>query len=201
VASRHSAPPAAGFHDVARDGADHYRHRRLERSPLLRVAEWRGAGGFVGSGQCVVGTRRQATSYSGGQVACGPALHKVLSVAGSTLICFTGYTYISDNDAPVPQAVRAVGRILPTPILGGLHQQYARICVARTPRDTNLNRASAVVRRLLVWCFRNRETGAITVAQTPNLALSVILVSTAILWLRHPKVPYRQWPRWSPPAV
>jgi multisubunit Na+/H+ antiporter MnhB subunit len=43
-----------------------------------------------------------------------------------------------------------------------------------------------VVRRLLLWCFRNRETGAITVAQTPNLALSVFLVSMAILWLGHP---------------
>src|SRR5438105_15156563 len=58
--------------------------------------------------------------------------------------------------------------------------------VARTPRDTNLNRADAVVRRLLLWCFRNRETGAITIAQTPNLALSVFLVATAILWLTHP---------------
>jgi hypothetical protein len=58
--------------------------------------------------------------------------------------------------------------------------------VARTPKDTNLNRAGAVVRRLLLWCFRNRETGAITVAQTPNLALSVFLVATAILWLTHP---------------
>ena len=42
------------------------------------------------------------------------------------------------------------------------------------------------MRRLLLWCFCNRETGAITVAQTPNLALSVFLVATAILWLRHP---------------
>jgi hypothetical protein len=60
--------------------------------------------------------------------------------------------------------------------------------VARTPKDTNLNRAGAVVRRLLLWCFRNRETGAITVAQTPNLALSAFLVATAILWLMHPNV-------------
>ena len=43
-----------------------------------------------------------------------------------------------------------------------------------------------MVRRFLLWCFRNRETGAITVAQTPNLALSVFLISTAILWLGHP---------------
>jgi hypothetical protein len=49
-----------------------------------------------------------------------------------------------------------------------------------------LTRAGAVARRLLLWCFRNRETGAITVAQTPNLALSVFHVATAILWLMHP---------------
>jgi hypothetical protein len=49
-----------------------------------------------------------------------------------------------------------------------------------------MNRAGAEVRRLLLWCFRNRETGAITVGQTPNFALVVFLVSTAILWLRHP---------------
>jgi hypothetical protein len=43
-----------------------------------------------------------------------------------------------------------------------------------------------VVRRFLLWCFRNRETSAITVAQTPNLALSLFLVSAAILWLGSP---------------
>ena len=37
-------------------------------------------------------------------------------------------THLSLNkDAPVPRAVQAVGRILPTPILGGLHHQYVRI--------------------------------------------------------------------------
>jgi hypothetical protein len=60
--------------------------------------------------------------------------------------------------------------------------------VARTPKDANLNRAGAVVRRFLLWCFRNRETGAITVAQTPNLALSAFLVAAAIVWLRLPNV-------------
>jgi hypothetical protein len=49
-----------------------------------------------------------------------------------------------------------------------------------------LNRAGTVVRKFLLWCFRNRETGAITIAQTPNLPLSIFLVSTAILWLRTP---------------
>ena len=37
-------------------------------------------------------------------------------------------THLSLNkDAPVPRAVQAIGRILPTPILGGLHHQYTRI--------------------------------------------------------------------------
>ena len=37
-------------------------------------------------------------------------------------------THLSLNkDAPVPRAVQAVGRILPTPILGGLHHRYVRI--------------------------------------------------------------------------
>jgi Integrase core domain len=37
-------------------------------------------------------------------------------------------THLSlDKDAPVPRAVHAIGRILPTPILGGLHHNYVRI--------------------------------------------------------------------------
>src|SRR6202049_88914 len=37
-------------------------------------------------------------------------------------------THLSLNkDAPVPRAVQTVGRILPMPILGGLHHQYVRI--------------------------------------------------------------------------
>ncbi len=49
------------------------------------------------------------------------------------LLSYTEYyngarTHLSLNkDAPVPRAVQAIGRILPTPILGGLHHQYVRI--------------------------------------------------------------------------
>jgi len=32
-----------------------------------------------------------------------------------------------NKDAPLPRAVQAIGRILPTPILGGLHHHYVRI--------------------------------------------------------------------------
>ena len=38
-----------------------------------------------------------------------------------------------------------------------------------------------VMRRFLLWFFKGRETGAITIAQTPNLALwNVILASVLI---------------------
>jgi transposase InsO family protein len=49
------------------------------------------------------------------------------------LLSYTHYynsarTHLSLNkDAPLPRAVQAVGRILPTPILGGLHHHYVRI--------------------------------------------------------------------------
>ena len=37
-------------------------------------------------------------------------------------------THLSLNkDAPVPRAIQAIGRILPAPILGGLHHHYVRI--------------------------------------------------------------------------
>ena len=37
-------------------------------------------------------------------------------------------THLSLNkDAPLPRVVQAIGRILPTPILGGLHHHYVRI--------------------------------------------------------------------------
>jgi transposase InsO family protein len=37
-------------------------------------------------------------------------------------------THLSLNkDAPVPREVRAVGRVFPVPVLGGLHHQYVRI--------------------------------------------------------------------------
>ena len=31
------------------------------------------------------------------------------------------------KDAPLPREVQAVGRVLPVPILGGLHHQYVRV--------------------------------------------------------------------------
>jgi hypothetical protein len=37
-------------------------------------------------------------------------------------------THLSLNkDAPVSRAIQTIGRILPLPILGGLHHQYVRI--------------------------------------------------------------------------
>lgn len=39
------------------------------------------------------------------------------------------------------------------------------------------------MRRFLHWLFRNRETGAITIAQTPNLVLWIVIVSGIVLWI------------------
>lgn len=40
-----------------------------------------------------------------------------------------------------------------------------------------------MVRRLFDWFFRSRETGAITVAQWPNLLLWIVIVAGALLWI------------------
>jgi hypothetical protein len=40
-----------------------------------------------------------------------------------------------------------------------------------------------MVRKFLLWFFRNRETGEITIVQAPNLALWVVIAAGALLWL------------------
>ncbi|MEH2484113.1 hypothetical protein V1280_000052 [Bradyrhizobium sp. AZCC 2230] len=39
------------------------------------------------------------------------------------------------------------------------------------------------VRQILQWFFRNRETGAITIAQAPNLVLWIVIVAGVLLWI------------------
>ncbi len=39
------------------------------------------------------------------------------------------------------------------------------------------------MRRFLQWFFQNRETGAITVAQWPNLLLWTVIVAGVLLWI------------------
>lgn len=39
-----------------------------------------------------------------------------------------------------------------------------------------------MVSRFLQWFFRNRETGAITIAQMPNLVLWIVIVASLLLW-------------------
>lgn len=39
------------------------------------------------------------------------------------------------------------------------------------------------MREVLRWFFRNRETGAITIAQMPNLVLWVVIVAAALRWI------------------
>src|ERR1700730_5403213 len=45
-----------------------------------------------------------------------------------TLLYNAARTHLSVNkDAPLPRTIHAVGRILPTPFLGGLHHLYVRV--------------------------------------------------------------------------
>jgi hypothetical protein len=39
------------------------------------------------------------------------------------------------------------------------------------------------MQRFLQWFFRNRDTGAITIAQAPNLALWIVIVAAVLRWL------------------
>jgi hypothetical protein len=42
------------------------------------------------------------------------------------------------------------------------------------------------MRRFFRWFFENRETGAITIAQVPNLFLWIVIVAGALIWGWHP---------------
>ena len=48
------------------------------------------------------------------------------------------------------------------------------------------DRALAMTRHLFQWFFRNRETGAITIAQAPNLALWIVIAASVLTWAWHP---------------
>lgn len=39
---------------------------------------------------------------------------------------------------------------------------------------------------MISWLFRNRQTGQITIAQFPNVALGLFLVATAVRWVLSP---------------
>jgi hypothetical protein len=39
------------------------------------------------------------------------------------------------------------------------------------------------MRKILNWFFRNRETGAITIAQSPNLVLWIVIVAALLRWM------------------
>ena len=43
-----------------------------------------------------------------------------------------------------------------------------------------------MMRRFLLWFFKSRETGAITIAQTPNLALWIVILAGVLIWVWHP---------------
>ena len=44
-----------------------------------------------------------------------------------------------------------------------------------------------MMRRLLLWFFQNRKTGAITIAQAPNIVLWIVIVGGVLIWVWHPR--------------
>ena len=50
-------------------------------------------------------------------------------------------------------------------------------------RRATLNQLVTRARQLLNWIFRNRETGAITIAQAPNWVLWVVIVAAILFWV------------------
>jgi|ERR1700754_2466067 hypothetical protein len=44
----------------------------------------------------------------------------------------------------------------------------------------------AGMHRFFRWFFQNRETGAFTIGQAPNLSLWIIIVAGALIWVGHP---------------
>ncbi|MEI9923506.1 MAG: hypothetical protein WDN50_08235 [Bradyrhizobium sp.] len=43
--------------------------------------------------------------------------------------------------------------------------------------------ALTMIRQFLQWFLRNRDTGAITIAQAPNLVLWVVIAAGVLLWV------------------
>jgi hypothetical protein len=43
-----------------------------------------------------------------------------------------------------------------------------------------------MMRRLLFWFFQNRNTGAITIVQAPNLSLWIVIVAGTLIWVWPP---------------
>jgi hypothetical protein len=48
------------------------------------------------------------------------------------------------------------------------------------------DRALTMARQFLRWFFQNRETGAITIAQAPNLVLWIVIAGGVLNWTWHP---------------
>jgi hypothetical protein len=57
---------------------------------------------------------------------------------------------------------------------------------ARGRRRADARTAVTMMRRMFRWFFENRETGAITIAQAPNLSLWIVIVVGALIWAWHP---------------
>src|SRR5713226_2932810 len=84
-----------------------------------------------GSGQLRRDRRGRTGIVKGRSVRSGGNVLTTLSCSASgifAICCDPARTHLSLNkDAPSPRTVHPVGRILPTPFLGGLHHLYVRV--------------------------------------------------------------------------
>ena len=64
-----------------------------------------------------------------------------------------------------------------------------RHCTVEGERNEDQPRTPAA--RLFGWLFRNRRTGRITVAQFPNVALSIFFVTVVLRWFVSPGTGFR----------
>ena len=56
---------------------------------------------------------------------------QISAAEGANIVTIEGLSPDSSHplqkDAPIPRAVRSAGRVIPVPLLGGLHHQYVRV--------------------------------------------------------------------------
>jgi hypothetical protein len=64
-----------------------------------------------------------------------------------------------------------------------LHGGLTGFCRRRQARPAKAKKNILMMRQFLYWFFRNRETGAVTIAQAPNLVLWIVIVASALLWV------------------
>lgn len=66
--------------------------------------------------------------------------------------------------------------------------EHHGICAVPRPNGMSKRSLSEIaeqerMRRILQWLFRNRRTGAITIAQMPNFVLWVVVIASIVRWM------------------